>query len=91
LHPASRHFCSPLGVKIEAENTKEKGMINTFAIRRALIETALDQPSCPFSSFFIYPSNFSPCLGFLAKNKSADAKRGFRDGLEVQIELALVA
>jgi type I restriction enzyme M protein len=54
-------------------------MINIFTIRRALIETALDQPSCPFSSFFIYPSNFSPCLGFLAKNKSADAKRGFRD------------
>jgi hypothetical protein len=55
-------------------------MMDPFDVCRAPIETALDQPSCPFSSFFIIPSNFSPCLGFLAKNKSADAKRGFCDG-----------
>lgn len=54
-------------------------MIDTFNIHREPIETALDQPSCPFSSFFIHPSNFSPGLWFLAKNKNADAKRGFRD------------
>jgi len=56
-------------------------MMDSFDVCRAPIETALDQPSCPFStsSFFIHPSNFSPCLWFLAKNKNADAKRGFRD------------
>ena len=56
-------------------------MINIFNIHRDPIETALDQPNCTFStsSFLIHPSNFSPCLWFLAKNKNADAKRGFRD------------
>ena len=33
----------------------------------------------PISSFFIHPSAFKACLWFLAKNKNADAKRGFRD------------
>ena len=33
----------------------------------------------PISSFFIHPSAFKTCLWFLAKNKNADAKRGFRD------------
>ncbi len=50
-------------------------------IRRDLIETDLDQPNRlrSTSSFFIPPSAFLPCLWFLAKNKHADAKRGFRD------------
>jgi hypothetical protein len=29
-------------------------------------------------AIFLHPSNFRPCLWFLAKNKNADAKRGFQ-------------
>ena len=56
------------------------------------------------STFEIHPSNFASlpgqlfystqipvCLWFLAKNKAADAKRGFRDRLEVENQLAFAA
>jgi hypothetical protein len=60
--------------------------MDPFNVCRDPIETALDQLSCPLStsSFFIHPSNLSPCLWFLAKNKNGDAKRGvcYRLGLE---------
>jgi len=45
----------------------------------------------PISSFFIHPSAFKTCLWFLAKNKTADAKRGFRDRLGVDNQLSLAA
>jgi len=45
----------------------------------------------PISSFFIHLSAFKTCLWFLAKNKNADAKRGFRDRLEVDNQLAFAA
>jgi hypothetical protein len=58
----------------------------------------------PTSTFEILPSNFAPlpgqlfystqipvCLWFLAKNKAADAKRGFRDRRVVENVLSLAA
>lgn len=40
---------------------------------------------------FFYSTQIPVCLWFLAKNKNADAKRGFRDRLEVGNQLALAA
>ena len=54
-------------------------MSNTATIRRAL----------PGQLF--YSTQIPVCLWFLAKNKSADAKRGFRDRDEVDNQLALAA
>jgi hypothetical protein len=45
----------------------------------------------PISSFFIHPSAFKTCLWFLAKNKKADAKRGFRGRFGVENLLALAS
>ena len=54
-------------------------MSNTATIRRA-------RPGQLF-----YSTQIPVCLWFLAKNKSAAAKRGFRDRLEVVNQLALAA
>ena len=53
----------------------------TATNRRDPIKTDLDQSNrlLPISSFSIHPSAFKTCLWFLAKNKSANAKRDFRD------------
>ena len=38
-----------------------------------------------------YSTQIPVCLWFLAKNKNADAKRGFRDRLGLENQLALAA
>ena len=68
--------------------SKEKGMINTFNIHREPIETALDQPSCPFSSFFIHPSNVSPCFWFLTKNLPPEFQGSLPSIEEIEAELS---
>jgi type I restriction enzyme M protein len=48
-------------------------------IRRALIETDLVDCMVALPGQLFYSTQIPVCLWFLAKNKSADAKRGFRD------------
>jgi type I restriction enzyme M protein len=43
------------------------------------------------STHLFYSTQIPVCLWFLAKNKSADAKRGFRDRLGLENQLALAA
>jgi type I restriction enzyme M protein len=48
-------------------------------IRRALIEADLVDCMVALPGQLFYSTQIEVCLWFLAKNKSADAKRGFRD------------
>ncbi len=46
---------------------------------------------CDLPSQLFYTTQIPVCLWFLAKNKNADAKRGFRDRLGLENQLALAA
>jgi type I restriction enzyme M protein len=48
-------------------------------IRRALIEADLVDCMVALPGQLFYSTQIPVCLWFLAKNKNADAKRGFRD------------
>ena len=60
-------------------------------IRRALIEADLVDCMVALPGQLFYSTQIPVCLWFLAKNKNADAKRGFRDRLEVENQLAFAA
>ena len=55
-----------------------------------MLDNATTRRALPGQLF--YSTQIPVCLWFLAKNKNADAKRGFRDRLEVKKnQLALAA
>ena len=60
-------------------------------IRRGLIEANLVDCMVAVPGQLFYSTQIHVCLRFLAKNKNADAKRGFRDRVEVDNQLALAA
>jgi type I restriction enzyme M protein len=60
-------------------------------IRRALIEADLVDCMVALPGQLFYSTQIPVCLWFLAKNKNADAKRGFRDRLGLENQLALAA
>ena len=58
-------------------------------IRRALIEADLVNCMVALPGQLFYSTQIPVCLWFLAKNKDADAKRGFRDcRLQTDVGLA---
>ena len=58
-------------------------------IRRALIEADLVDCMVALPGQLSYSTQIPVCLWFLAKNKNADAKRGFRDRrLQTDVRLA---
>ena len=58
-------------------------------IRRALIESDLVDYMVALPGQLSYSTQIPVCLWFLAKNKNADAKRGFRDRrLQTDVGLA---
>jgi type I restriction-modification system DNA methylase subunit len=60
-------------------------------IRRSLIEAERVDCMVALPGQLFYSTQIPVCLWFLAKNKNADAKRGFRDRLEVENQLAFAA
>ena len=63
-------------------NAADKTMTASFdirPIRRALIEADLVDCMVASPGLLFYSTQIPVCLWFLAKNKNADAKRGFRD------------
>ena len=63
-------------------NAADKTMTASFdirPIRRALIEADLVDCMVALPGQLFYSTQIPVCLWFLAKNKNADAKRGFRD------------
>ena len=60
-------------------------------IRRALIEADLVDCIVALPDQLFYSTQIPVCLWFLTKNKTADAKRGFRDRIGTENQLALAA
>ena len=59
--------------------TDSQGLGSQRDIRRALIEADLVDCMVALPGQLFYSTQIPVCLWFLAKNKAADAKRGFRD------------
>jgi type I restriction enzyme M protein len=59
--------------------TNWQGLGSQRDIRRALIEADLVDCMVALPGQLFYSTQIPVCLWFLAKNKAADAKRGFRD------------
>ena len=60
-------------------------------IRHALIEADLVDCTVALPGQLFYSTQIPVCFWFLAKNKNADAKRGFHDRSEFENNLALAA
>jgi type I restriction enzyme M protein len=60
-------------------------------IRKALIEANLVDCMVALPGQLFYSTQIPVCLWFLAKNKNADAKRGFQDRIALKVQMALAA
>jgi type I restriction enzyme M protein len=75
------HHLAPQGMAgfVLANGTMSSSQSGEGDIRRALIEADLVDCMVALPGQLFYSTQIPVCLWFLAKNKSADAKRGFRD------------
>jgi type I restriction enzyme M protein len=87
------HHLAPHGMAgfVLANGSMSSNQSGEGDIRRALIEADLVDCMVALPGQLFYSTQIPLCLWFLAKNKSADAKRGFRDRVEVDNLLALAA
>ena len=75
------HHLAPQGMAgfVLANGSMSSNQSGEGDIRRALIEADLVDCMVALPGQLFYSTQIPVCLWFLAKNKSADAKRGFRD------------
>ena len=75
------HHLAPHGMAgfVLANGSMSSNQSGEGDIRRALIEADLVDCMVALPGQLFYSTQIPVCLWFLAKNKSADAKRGFRD------------
>jgi len=75
------HHLAPQGMAgfVLANRSMSSNQSGEGDIRRALIEADLVDCMVALPGQLFYSTQIPVCLGFLAKNKAADAKRGFRD------------
>ena len=78
LHPPPRRRSGMAGFVL-ANGSMSSNQSGEGDIRRALIEADLVDCMVALPGQLFYSTQIPVCLWFLAKNKSADAKRGFRD------------
>jgi type I restriction enzyme M protein len=75
------HHLAPHGMAgfVLANGSMSSNQSGEGDIRRALIEADLVDCMVALPGQLFYSTQIPVCLWFLAKNKAADAKRGFRD------------
>ncbi len=75
------HHLAPNGVAgfVSANGAMSSNQSGEGEIRRAIIATDLVDCMVALPGQLFYSTQIPVCLWFLAKNKNADAKRGFRD------------
>ena len=75
------HHLGPQGMAgfVLANGSMSSNQSGEGDIRRALIEADLVDCMVALPGQLFYSTQIPVCLWFLAKNKAADAKRGFRD------------
>jgi type I restriction enzyme M protein len=75
------HHLAPNGMAgfVLANGSMSSNQSGEGEIRKALIETDLVDCMVALPGQLFYSTQIPVCLWFLAKNKNADAKRGFRD------------
>ncbi len=75
------HHLAPQGMAgfVLANGSMSSNQSGEGDIRRALIEADLVDCMVALPGNLFYSTTIEVCLWFLAKNKAADAKRGFRD------------
>jgi type I restriction enzyme M protein len=75
------HHLAPHGMAgfVLANGSMSSNQSGEGDIRRALIEADLVNCMVALPGQLFYSTQIPVCLWFLAKNKNADAKRGFRD------------
>ena len=79
----------PARIAIKTPKAKPHSLPRQRNIRRALIEADLVDNMVALPGQIFYSTQIPVCLWFLAKNKNADAKRGFRDRrLQTDVSLA---
>ena len=85
------HHLAPQGMAgfVLANGSMSSNQSGEGDIRRALIEADLVNCMVALPGQLFYSTQIPVCLWFLAKNKDADAKRGFRDcRLQTDVGLA---
>ena len=87
------HHLAPQGMAgfVLANGSMSSNQSGEGDIRRALIEADLVDRMVALPGQLFYSTQIPVCLWFLAKNKAADAKCGFRDNFGVVNQLALAA
>ena len=79
----------PARIAIKTPKAKPHSLPRQRNIRRALIEADLVDNMVALPGQIFYSTQIPVCLWFLAKNKNADAKRGFCDRrLQTDVSLA---
>jgi type I restriction-modification system DNA methylase subunit len=87
------HHLAPQGMAgfVLANGSMSSNQSGEGDIRRALIEADLVDCMVALPGQLFYSTQIPVCLWSLAKNKAADAKRGFRVRLELGNQLPLAA